>query len=163
KPFKMVESHFNKYKEDKLRVLLALKIKELIQPQVHSAKETTISAWFEEKLMLVEAYEAGHILDEEQLLFIVDTDLMANLLSCDSDVLSKVPYFDTYLNDMINQDVLEMSYSEQTHIDDFLDTEITSDSNIILYSYYLQESQDSSIQDTNSSTPNYLLVLSLVE
>nr|GFB34509.1 hypothetical protein [Tanacetum cinerariifolium] len=163
KPFKMVESHFNKYKEDKLRVLLALKTKELIQPQVHSAKEAKIFAWFEEKLMLVEAYEAGHILDEEQLLFIVDPDLMANLLSCDSDVLSKVPYFDTYLNDMINQDVLEMSYSEQTHIDDFPDTEITSDSNIILYSYYLQESQDSGIQDTNSSTPNYLLVLSLVE
>nr|GEY82579.1 hypothetical protein [Tanacetum cinerariifolium] len=31
--------------------------------------------------------------------------LMVNLLSSDSDVLSKVPYSDTYLNDMINQDV----------------------------------------------------------
>ncbi|GKC16695.1 hypothetical protein Tco_1013477 [Tanacetum coccineum] len=33
--------------------------------------------------------------------------LMANLSSCDSEVLSKVPYSDTYLNDMLNQDVQE--------------------------------------------------------
>ncbi|GJU36851.1 retrovirus-related pol polyprotein from transposon TNT 1-94 [Tanacetum coccineum] len=89
--------------------------------------------------------------------------LMANLSSCDSDVLSEVPYFDSSPNDMINQDVQEMQYSEQTHIDDFQDNEIHSDSNIILYSQYLQESQDAVIQDTNSSTPNDLLVLSLVE
>ncbi|GJV56412.1 hypothetical protein Tco_1457417 [Tanacetum coccineum] len=34
--------------------------------------------------------------------------LMANLLSCDPEVLSKVPYPDSYMNDMINQDVQEM-------------------------------------------------------
>ncbi|GJW94805.1 hypothetical protein Tco_0174477 [Tanacetum coccineum] len=34
--------------------------------------------------------------------------LMANLSSCDSDVLSEVPYSDSSLNDMINQDVQEM-------------------------------------------------------
>ncbi|GJQ97582.1 hypothetical protein Tco_0008721 [Tanacetum coccineum] len=89
--------------------------------------------------------------------------LMANLSSCDPDILSKVPYSDSYSNDMINQDVQEMQYSEQTHIDDFQDNEIHSDSNIILYSQYLQESQDAVIQDTNSSAPNDLWVLSLVE
>ncbi|GJU80811.1 retrovirus-related pol polyprotein from transposon TNT 1-94 [Tanacetum coccineum] len=55
--------------------------------------------------------------------------LMANVSSCNSDALSEVPYSDTYLNDMINQD----------------------------------ESQDAGIQDTNSSAPNDLLVLSLVK
>ncbi|GJW96288.1 retrovirus-related pol polyprotein from transposon TNT 1-94 [Tanacetum coccineum] len=55
--------------------------------------------------------------------------LMENLSSCDSDVLSEVPYSDSSSNDMINQD----------------------------------ESQDAVIHDTNSSTPNDLLVLSLVE
>ncbi|GJT91979.1 hypothetical protein Tco_1080824 [Tanacetum coccineum] len=89
--------------------------------------------------------------------------LMENLSNCDSDVLSEVPYSDSYPNDMINQDVQEMQYSEQTHIDDFQDNEIYSDSNIISYSQYLQESQDAVIQDTNSSVPNDLLVLSLVE
>ncbi|GJZ50172.1 copia protein [Tanacetum coccineum] len=57
--------------------------------------------------------------------------LMANLSSCDPEVLSEVPYSNSYLNDMINQDVQEMQYSEQTHIDDFQDNEIHSDSNII--------------------------------
>ncbi|GJS39293.1 retrovirus-related pol polyprotein from transposon TNT 1-94 [Tanacetum coccineum] len=65
--------------------------------------------------------------------------LMANLSNCDSDVLSEVPYSDSYPNDMLNQDVQEMMYSEQTHIVDFPDNEIHIDSNIIPYSQYLQE------------------------
>nr|GEX60121.1 hypothetical protein [Tanacetum cinerariifolium] len=89
--------------------------------------------------------------------------LMENLSSYDPDVVSEVPYYDSYPNDMINQDAQEMHYSEQTHIDDFQDNEIHSDSNIILYSQYLQESQDTGIQDTNSSAPNDLLFLSLVK
>ncbi|GJS01935.1 retrovirus-related pol polyprotein from transposon TNT 1-94 [Tanacetum coccineum] len=88
---------------------------------------------------------------------------MANLSSCDPDVLSEVPYSNSYPNDIINQDVQEMLYSEQTRIDDYPGNEINSDSNIIPYSQYLQESQDAGIQDTNSSAPNDLLVLSLVE
>ncbi|GKE25370.1 hypothetical protein Tco_1436882 [Tanacetum coccineum] len=88
---------------------------------------------------------------------------MANLSSSDPEVLSEVPYSDSYPNDMINQDVQEMQYSEKTHFDNFQDNEIHSDSNIISYSQYLQESQDVVIQDTNPSAPNDLLVLSLVE
>ncbi|GJY50056.1 hypothetical protein Tco_0440012 [Tanacetum coccineum] len=83
--------------------------------------------------------------------------LMANLSSCDHEVLSEVPYSDSYLNDMINQDVQEMQYSKQTHVDDFKDNEIHSGSNIIPYSQYLQESQDAVMQDTNPSAPNDLL------
>nr|GFC20940.1 hypothetical protein [Tanacetum cinerariifolium] len=60
--------------------------------------------------------------------------LMANLSSYDLDVLSEVPYSDSSLNDMINQDVQEMQCSEQIHIDDFQDNKIHSDSNIITYS-----------------------------
>ncbi|GJS53143.1 retrovirus-related pol polyprotein from transposon TNT 1-94 [Tanacetum coccineum] len=89
--------------------------------------------------------------------------LMAKLSSCDPEVLSEVPYFDSYPNDIINQDLQEMQYSEQTHVDDFEDNEIHSGSNIIPYSQYLQETQDAVIQDTNPSAPNDLLVLSLVE
>ncbi|GKC76673.1 hypothetical protein Tco_1127447 [Tanacetum coccineum] len=148
-PFKMEESQFNKFKEDKLRVLLALETEELLQPQGETRQL--------EKLMLVKAQEVGHILDEEQLAFIADPGivevqvaqqtiphnsafqtedldvydsdcddissakaiLMENLSSCDLNFLSKVPYSDTYLNDMINQDVQEMPYSEHTHIVDF--------------------------------------------
>ncbi|GJZ55234.1 zf-CCHC domain-containing protein [Tanacetum coccineum] len=103
------------------------------QREGHMARQCTHpkrpknAAWFKEKLMLAEAQEASQILDEEQLtedLDAYDSDcddlsspkaiLMANLSSCDSDVLS-------------------------------------------------EESQYVVIQDTNSSAPNDLLGLSLVE
>ncbi|GKB35337.1 hypothetical protein Tco_0880279 [Tanacetum coccineum] len=93
--------------------------------------------WFKEKLMLAEAQEAD--CDD---LSSAKAILMANLSSYDSNVLSEVPYSESYPNDINNQDVQEMQYSEQKHIDDFQDNEIHSDSNIILYSQYLQESQD---------------------
>ncbi|GJZ80302.1 hypothetical protein Tco_0645296 [Tanacetum coccineum] len=116
-------------------------VKQCTQP-----KRPRNSPWYKEKLMLVESQEAAF---QTKDLDAYDSDcndissakavLMANLLSCNSDVLSEVPYFDTYINDMINQDVQEMPYSEHTHIVDFPDNEITSDSNIIPYSQYLQE------------------------
>ncbi|GKD41792.1 hypothetical protein Tco_1261999, partial [Tanacetum coccineum] len=71
------------------------------------------TAWFKEKLMLVKAEEAGQILDEDQLEFLADLK------------------YDEAL------DVQEMTYSEHTHIVDFPDDEINSDSNIIPYSQYL--------------------------
>ncbi|GJX12925.1 hypothetical protein Tco_0204683 [Tanacetum coccineum] len=42
--------------------------------------------------------------------------LMANLSSYGSDVLSKVPHSENTHNDMLNQSVQEMPYSEQTHL-----------------------------------------------
>ncbi|GJR78354.1 retrovirus-related pol polyprotein from transposon TNT 1-94 [Tanacetum coccineum] len=43
--------------------------------------------------------------------------LMANLSSYDLDVLSEVPYSDNTNNDMLNQSVQEMPYSEQPYLD----------------------------------------------
>ncbi|GJV56379.1 hypothetical protein Tco_1457384 [Tanacetum coccineum] len=78
--------------------------------------------------------------------------LMANLSSYDSDVLSEVPQHDSYQNnDMINQSVQEMQNFEQPLIDYVPDTKITSDSNIISYEQYLQQTQNAIVQDANSS------------
>ncbi|GKA77479.1 hypothetical protein Tco_0783940 [Tanacetum coccineum] len=68
-PFKMVESQFNKFKEDKIRVMLVLETEELLLLQREMPRN---AAWFKEKLMLAEAQEAIQILDEEQLAFLVD-------------------------------------------------------------------------------------------
>nr|GEZ29798.1 hypothetical protein [Tanacetum cinerariifolium] len=57
--------------------------------------------------------------------------LMANISNYDSGVILKVPYFETYLNDMENQSVLAMQDFEQPPAVDFTDNEIHSDSNII--------------------------------
>ncbi|GJU31621.1 hypothetical protein Tco_1175210 [Tanacetum coccineum] len=77
--------------------------------------------------------------------------LMANLSNYGSDVISEVPHSETYHNDMDNQSVHAMQDFEQTPVVDFSNNEIHSNSNIILYSQYLQETQQAAVQDTNFS------------
>ncbi|GJR80209.1 reverse transcriptase domain-containing protein [Tanacetum coccineum] len=89
--------------------------------------------------------------------------LMANLSSYGSDVLSEVPYSDNTNNDMLNQSVQEMPYSEQPHLVNYPENEITSDSNIIPYSQYLLETQNAAVKDTNSSAQQDALILSVFE
>ncbi|GKF12481.1 hypothetical protein Tco_0050407, partial [Tanacetum coccineum] len=67
--------------------------------------------------------------------------LMANISNYGSDIISEVPYSETYLNDMENKSVLAMQDFEQPPAVDIIDNEIHSDSNIIPYSQYLQETQ----------------------
>ncbi|GKD92776.1 hypothetical protein Tco_1372613 [Tanacetum coccineum] len=67
--------------------------------------------------------------------------LMANISNYGYVVISEVPHSETYLNDMVRQGVLEMQDFEQPPAVDFIDNEIDSDSNIIPYSQYLQETQ----------------------
>nr|GEY95270.1 reverse transcriptase domain-containing protein [Tanacetum cinerariifolium] len=62
--------------------------------------------------------------------------LMANISNYGFDVISKVPHYETYLNDMENQSVHAMHDFEQTPVVDVTDNEITSDSNIILESVH---------------------------
>ncbi|GJS46735.1 hypothetical protein Tco_0596856 [Tanacetum coccineum] len=88
---------------------------------------------------------------------------MANLSSYGSYVLSEVPHSETYQNDMANKSVQAKSYFEQTPDVDYLDNEITSDSNIIPYSQYLLETQQAAVQDTNSSTQQDSMILYVVE
>ncbi|GJS00653.1 hypothetical protein Tco_0317161 [Tanacetum coccineum] len=89
--------------------------------------------------------------------------LMANLSSYRSDVLSEVPHSKITHNDMLNQSVQEMQYSEQTHLVNYPENEITSDSNIIPYSQYLLEKQNIAVQDTNSSAQQDAMILYVFE
>ncbi|GJV07750.1 retrovirus-related pol polyprotein from transposon TNT 1-94 [Tanacetum coccineum] len=145
------------------------------QGEGHMARQCTQpkrprnATWYKDKAMLAEAQEAGQILDEEQLAFLADSVtenldtydfdyddvsnakavLMANISNYGSNVISEVPHFETYLNDMENQSVHAMQDFDQTPVVDFTDNEITSNSNIIPYSQYLQETQQTTVQDTN--------------
>ncbi|GKB98161.1 hypothetical protein Tco_0984298 [Tanacetum coccineum] len=110
------------------------------------------ATWFRDKVLLVEAQGNGKVLNEEELKYLADPDdldaydsdcdeisttkavLMANFSSSGSDVLSEVPYFDNTNNDMLNQSVQEMPYSEPSQFVEHLENEIHSDSNIIPYS-----------------------------
>ncbi|GJU34460.1 retrovirus-related pol polyprotein from transposon TNT 1-94 [Tanacetum coccineum] len=129
------------------------------QGEGHMARQCTQpkrprnAAWFKEKLMLAEAQETGQILDEEKLAFVADPGIseatVAQLTIPQNSAFQTedLNAYDSDCDDLSSAkaDVQEMQYSEQTHIDDF------------------QESQDAAIQDTNSSALNDLLVLSLVE
>ncbi|GKA21249.1 putative reverse transcriptase domain-containing protein [Tanacetum coccineum] len=75
--------------------------------------------------------------------------LMANISNYGSDIILEVPNSETYLNDMDNQSVHALQDFEQTPVMDFTDNKISSDSNIIPYSQYLQETQQATVQDTN--------------
>ncbi|GKB69308.1 retrovirus-related pol polyprotein from transposon TNT 1-94, partial [Tanacetum coccineum] len=57
----------------------------------------------------------------------------------------------------------ELQYFEQTPIVGYPDNEITSDSNIILYSQYLEETQQAIVQNTNTSTQQNSMILSIFE
>nr|GEU76238.1 putative reverse transcriptase domain-containing protein [Tanacetum cinerariifolium] len=57
--------------------------------------------------------------------------LMANISSYGSDIMSEVPYSETYLNDMENQSEHAMQDFKQSSVVDFTDNEISSDRNII--------------------------------
>ncbi|GKD79777.1 retrovirus-related pol polyprotein from transposon TNT 1-94, partial [Tanacetum coccineum] len=101
---------------------------------------------FSDKVLLVEAqgsaYQADDLdgYDSDCDVFSTATVvLMANFSSYGLDILSEVPHYENTHNDMLNQSVQEMSYSEQTHLVNYPENEITSDSNIIPYSQYLLE------------------------
>nr|GEY01732.1 hypothetical protein [Tanacetum cinerariifolium] len=89
--------------------------------------------------------------------------LMANISNYGFDIILEVPHSETYLNDTENQSVHAMQDFEQSPVMDFPDNEINSDSNIIPYSKYLQEIQQSNVQDTNLQAQQDSIILSVIE
>nr|GEU87134.1 hypothetical protein [Tanacetum cinerariifolium] len=88
---------------------------------------------------------------------------MANLSHYSSDVLAEVHNPDNIDNNMINQSVQAMSSSEQSSVVNDSKTKITSDSSIIPYSQYVHETQQAAVQNSNSSTQQDTLILSVID
>ncbi|GKF07231.1 hypothetical protein Tco_0041455, partial [Tanacetum coccineum] len=89
--------------------------------------------------------------------------LMANLSHYGSDALAKVQNLDNVDNNMINQGAQVIPSSKQSNVVTYSETEITSDNNIIPYSQYVTESQQTAVQNSNSSAQQDALILSLIE
>nr|GEW05570.1 retrovirus-related Pol polyprotein from transposon TNT 1-94 [Tanacetum cinerariifolium] len=89
--------------------------------------------------------------------------LMANLSHYGSDNLAEVHNQDNMTKNVIYQDVKATSTSEQSNILNHPDAEITSDSNIISYSQYMNESQYTSVQNSSSLAEQDDLILSVIE
>ncbi|GJS12315.1 hypothetical protein Tco_0369111 [Tanacetum coccineum] len=89
--------------------------------------------------------------------------LMANLSHYGSDALTEVHNHDNVDNNLMNQVVQAMPSSEQSSVVNNLETEITSDRNIIPYSQYVKESQQAAVQNSNSFAQQDALILSVIE
>ncbi|GJQ94903.1 integrase, catalytic region, zinc finger, CCHC-type containing protein [Tanacetum coccineum] len=89
--------------------------------------------------------------------------LMANLSRNGSDALTEVHNPDNLTYDLFNQSEQIMTSSEQSNDVSQTETKITSDSNIIPYSQYLSETQQETVQNSNSSTQQDVLILSMFE
>ncbi|GKC93972.1 hypothetical protein Tco_1159414 [Tanacetum coccineum] len=93
----------------------------------------------------------------------VKVAIMANLSHYGLDALAEIHNHDNMNNNMLNQAVQVMLSSEQSNVVTHSETEINSDSNIIPYSQYVIESQQAAVQNSNSSTQQDALMLSVIE
>nr|GEV44809.1 hypothetical protein [Tanacetum cinerariifolium] len=131
----------------------------------------------EDKVLLVQAQASGQILHEEELAFLADLgilegqatqtvithnaayqadDLDAYDFDCDELNTAKVAL-------MANLSHYGSDALAKSNIGNHSETEITSDSNIILYSQYVIESQQAAVQNSNSPAQQDALILSVNE
>ncbi|GJZ20746.1 retrovirus-related pol polyprotein from transposon TNT 1-94 [Tanacetum coccineum] len=137
------------------------------QGEGHMARQCTKpkrlrnSAWFKEKMLLVQAQESGQVLEEEQLAFLVDpgvADGQATQTTLPQNVIFQTDDLDAY-----DSDCDDISSTKAVLMANLSDNEITSDSNIISYDQYLQEMQNAIVQHTNSSAQQDSMIISMFE
>nr|GEW37156.1 retrovirus-related Pol polyprotein from transposon TNT 1-94 [Tanacetum cinerariifolium] len=136
--------------------------------QCTKPKRKRDEAWFKKKVLLVQAQANGQVLHEEESEFLADPGINrdckhSNLSHYGSDNLVEVHNQDNVTNNLIDQDVQATSTSEQSNILNQSKTGITSDSNIISYSQYMNESQYTTDHNLSSPALQGDLILSVVE
>nr|GFC73063.1 hypothetical protein [Tanacetum cinerariifolium] len=123
----------------------------------HMAKQCTKpkrkhdAEWFKDKVLLVQAQANGQVA------------LMENLSHYGSENLAEVNNQNYMPNHLIPQEMQVPSTSEQSTILAHSNTENTSDSNIISYSKYMNESQYNTIQNSTLPALQNDLILSVIE
>ncbi|GKF10334.1 retrovirus-related pol polyprotein from transposon TNT 1-94, partial [Tanacetum coccineum] len=149
----------------------------------HTSKQCTKpkrkhdDSWFKDKLVLVQAQASGQILHEEELVFLADPGILEGQAT-QTVITHNASYQDDDL-DAYDSDCDELNTAKvalmanlshygsdalaESNVVNHSETEITSDSNIIPYSQYLIESQQPTVQNSNSSTQQDALILSVIE
>ncbi|GJT85696.1 hypothetical protein Tco_1067413 [Tanacetum coccineum] len=89
--------------------------------------------------------------------------LMVNLSHYGSDALAEVNNHDNVNNNLMNQVVQVMPSFELSSVVNNSETKITSDSNIIHYSQYVIESQQTTVQNSKSFAQQDALKLSVIK
>nr|GEW28131.1 Gag-Pol polyprotein [Tanacetum cinerariifolium] len=164
----IVHRDFNNFRKQRTVICYNYKGEGHISIQCTKPKRKQDDAWFKDKVLLVQPQVNGQILREEELAFLADpgiteVDLMVNLSHYGLDVLAEVYNPDNIDDNMINQSVQAMPSSEQLSVVNHSEIEITSDSKIIPYSQYVHETQQATVYNSNSSTQQDVLILSVIE
>ncbi|GJT81563.1 retrovirus-related pol polyprotein from transposon TNT 1-94 [Tanacetum coccineum] len=145
--------------------------------QCTKLKRKRDDSWFKEKVLLVQAQAHGQILNEEELAFLADPDIPEGQ-STQTVITHNAAYqaddLDAYDSDcdelnsakvalMANLSHYGSDALAESNVVNHSETEITSDSNIIPYSQYVIESQQVTIQNSNSSAQQDDLILSVIK
>ncbi|GJV95299.1 retrovirus-related pol polyprotein from transposon TNT 1-94 [Tanacetum coccineum] len=150
--------------------------------QCTKPKRPRNSTRFKEKEMLAEALESGMVLDEEQMAFLannrdtvtssqwsLEISTLAAFQTDDLDAFDfdcdEAPFESAVLMAKLSSYDLDIlsEYSEQPVFNNDTDIDITSNSNMISYEQYLNETKNTVVQDTSSSAQQEAMVMSVIE
>ncbi|GJR76732.1 hypothetical protein Tco_0089097 [Tanacetum coccineum] len=114
--------------------------------QCNKPKRKMDNSWIKDKVLLVQAQASGQILHEEELAFLADPGIpegQATQTVITHNAAYQADDLDAYDSDSVQA----MPSSEQSNVVNHSKTEITSDSNIIPYTQYLIESQQTNMEN----------------
>ncbi|GJY01403.1 retrovirus-related pol polyprotein from transposon TNT 1-94 [Tanacetum coccineum] len=150
-----------------------------IAKQCTKPKRKRDETWFNDKVLLVQAQASGQVLIEEEIAFLADPglpDTQTSQTVITHNAAYQADDLDAYDSDCdeLNSAKIALMANLSRNGSDALtksndvnvnqtETEITSDSNIIPYSQYLCETQQETIQNSNSSAQQDVLILSMFE
>nr|GEW46959.1 copia protein [Tanacetum cinerariifolium] len=143
--------------------------------QCTKPKRKRDDTWFKDKVLLVQAQENGQILHEKELAFLVDPRITEGQVT--QTVITHNAIYQANNLDAYDSDYDELNTAKwlswliclimvqmfSLSVVNHSETEITSDSNIIPFSQYVHEIQQASIQNSNSSSQQDALILSMIE
>ncbi|GJT14376.1 retrovirus-related pol polyprotein from transposon TNT 1-94 [Tanacetum coccineum] len=139
-----------------------------IAKQCTKPKRKRDETWFNDKVLLVQAQASGQVLTEEEIAFLADPGLPDTQTS--QTVITHNAAYQADDLDAYDSDCDELNSAKialmailpgMTRCLTETETEITSDSIIIPYSQYLSETQQETVQNSNFSAQQDVLILSI--
>ncbi|GJT78972.1 ribonuclease H-like domain-containing protein [Tanacetum coccineum] len=138
-----------------------------IAKQCTKPKRKRDETWFNDKVLLVQAQAGGQALTEEEIAFLADPGL-PDIQTSQTVITHNAAYqaddldaYDSDCDELNSAKIALMANHSRNGSDASLKTDITSDSNIIPYSQYLSETQQETVQNSNSSAQQDVLILSI--
>ncbi|GJT22337.1 retrovirus-related pol polyprotein from transposon TNT 1-94 [Tanacetum coccineum] len=145
-----------------------------IAKQCTKPKRKKDETWFNDKVLLVQAQASGQVLTEEEISFLADPrhpDTQTSQTVITHNVAYQADDLDAYDSDCDELNSAKIALMENlsrngsdalTESNDVNQTETEiSDSNIISYSQYPSETQQETVQNSNSSAQQDALILSI--